>query len=91
MNEYKKYIKQDQTGWLLERTNPSVRYFALKELLELNDLNTDVIDVQKQIMQSKPVNQLLLHQQSDGHWGHPGWTMHLPNIPVVSGCLQKSE
>lgn len=79
MEEYKKYLKNDQTDWLLERENPTVRYLALKELINLDDRHSEVIDAQEQVMKSKPVKLLLAQQFSDGHWGDPGWSMHLPN------------
>ncbi len=34
MNDWKSKLKADQTAWLLEEDNPSVRYFALVDLLE---------------------------------------------------------
>ena len=79
MNEYKKFLKQDQTDWLLEKNNPSVRYFALKDLLNLDDGNPEVMNAQKRIMQSEAVKILLANQHNDGHWGQPGWCMHLPH------------
>jgi hypothetical protein len=79
VDEYKKYLKQDQTNWLLEKNNPSVRYFALKDLLDLEETNPKVIDAKKRIMHSKAVKTLLADQHKDGHWGQPGWCMHPPN------------
>ena len=33
MNNWKSILKADQTNWLLEDDNPSVRYFTLVDLL----------------------------------------------------------
>ena len=48
LDEYKKYLKQDQTNWLLEQSSPSVRYFTLKELLDLDETNPKVIREKKE-------------------------------------------
>ena len=34
MSDWKSVLKADPTKWLMEPNNPSVRYFALTELLE---------------------------------------------------------
>lgn len=79
MEVYKQYLKKDQTDWLLEKSNPFVRYFTLKELHDLDDSNPEVVKASKKIMNSMLVKILLAHQYPDGHWGQPGWIIHLPN------------
>lgn len=76
---YKKYLKRDQTDWLLGRYNPFVRYFTLKELLDLNDSHPEVIKARQKIMKSMLIKMLLADQHQDGHWGEPGWIIHFPN------------
>ena len=34
MKSWKSYLTADPTEWLLEKNNPSVRYFTLHDLLE---------------------------------------------------------
>ena len=62
----------DQTiGWLLEKDNPSVRYFTLINLLgkDLND--QEVVSARQAIMREGPVPRILAAQNDDGSWGLP--------------------
>lgn len=43
MNHWKSMLKADQTNWLLEEDNPSVRYFTLVDLLEKAENNLDTL------------------------------------------------
>ena len=43
MEEWKHLLRDDPYGWLLEEGNPSVRYFALSELLERADDDPEVV------------------------------------------------
>jgi hypothetical protein len=56
---YWKHIKENQTIWLLKKNNPFVRYFTLKELLELDDTDPEVARVRQKIMKSIIVKMLL--------------------------------
>jgi hypothetical protein len=69
MKDWKSYLKSDPTEWLLEEENPSVRYFALKELLGKKEKNSDVIEARMKIMESAPVTKILGKQEAGGHWG----------------------
>ena len=63
----------DQTmDWLLERENPSVRYFALKHLLERDDDDREVRSARQAIMRSEPVRAILAAQHLEGYWVKPG-------------------
>jgi hypothetical protein len=66
MINYKQYLKADQTDWLLERDNPSVRYFALKELLDKPEDAPDVKQAKKEILTSTVVQRLLAGQKQGG-------------------------
>jgi len=69
MKNWKSYLKSDPTEWLLEENNPSVRYFALKQLLGKKENDPDVLDARIKIMDSAPVLKILGKQESGGHWG----------------------
>ena len=58
--------------WLLEKDNPSVRYFALKHLLDRSDDDSDVQAAQRAIMRSEPIKQILAAQEPEGYWAKPG-------------------
>ena len=59
-------------GWLLEKENPSVRYFALTQLLDRTADDTEVRSARRAIMRSEPIKTILAAQASDGYWQKPG-------------------
>jgi hypothetical protein len=72
MNDWRQLLKADSISWLLEGDNPSVRYFALRDLLDRPHDDAEVIAAQKAIMTSKPVNDILAAQYPAGYWVKPG-------------------
>jgi hypothetical protein len=58
--------------WLLEKDNPSVRYFTLKHLLDRADDDREVQAARRAIMRSEPVKKILAAQNTDGYWVKPG-------------------
>ncbi|MBI2862906.1 MAG: nitrogen fixation protein NifH [Chloroflexi bacterium] len=58
--------------WLLEKDNPSVRYFTLRHLLDRPDDDQEVQDARGAIMQSEPVTRILAAQDAEGYWVNPG-------------------
>jgi hypothetical protein len=68
---WKSVLKADPTDWLLESDNPSVRYFALKDILERQENDREVRDARKSIMTVGIVPRILEKQNDDGSWGVP--------------------
>lgn len=67
-------------AWLLEKDNPSVRYFALKHLLDRSDDDADVQAARRAIMRSEPIRKILAAQELEGYWAKPGsayWPSYL--------------
>jgi hypothetical protein len=62
-------LKADSTGWLLEEDNPSVRYFALTDILNKDDCDQEVREAKAAIMHVGVVPQILAEQKPQGHWG----------------------
>ncbi len=62
----------DTLNWLLEKDNPSVRYFALRELLDRPDEDRETQAARRAIMRSEPVQKILAAQEADGYWVKPG-------------------
>jgi hypothetical protein len=58
--------------WLLEKENPSVRYFTLKHLLDHSEDDRDVQTARRAIMHSEPVKKILAAQDDEGFWAKPG-------------------
>jgi hypothetical protein len=54
--------------WLLEESNPSVRYRALTELLGKSRRSAVVRESEKAIPDSKLVTHVFSHMDKDGHW-----------------------
>lgn len=52
-------LKEDRTEWLLEPRDPSVRYWALKDLLDLDEDDADVAAARDAIMESPIVTAIL--------------------------------
>jgi hypothetical protein len=58
--------------WLLEKDNPSVRYFALRDLLGRPDDDGAAQAARRAIMRSEPVRKILAAQNPEGYWVKPG-------------------
>lgn len=65
MAEWKSLLKGDPIPWLLEEENPSVRYFALQELLDLPRDDPQVLAAQGDIMERGLVPELLARQREE--------------------------
>ena len=62
----------DETiGWLLEKQDPSVRYFTLKNLLDRQDGDVELSIARNEIMKNGPVAEILKRQDENGWWGKP--------------------
>jgi len=61
-------MTSDNLEWLLEENNPSVRYRALKELLDTNREDPLLQRTKMEIESSKPVQIILEKMHPDGYW-----------------------
>ncbi len=68
MNHWKSMLKGDQTNWLLEDDNPSVRYFTLVDLLEKAKNDPEVRKTREEIMKKGVVPRILIKQKEEGYW-----------------------
>ena len=74
---WKSVLRADATDWLLEASNPSVRYFALKDLIGKPDGHPEVVEARKNIMLEDPVPEILAKQKEGSYWGKPeGFYIH---------------
>ena len=64
-------MKVDPTDWLLETNNPSVRYFALKDLLGKPENDPKVLLAKNKIMNLGLVPKILKQQNDQGYWDAP--------------------
>ncbi len=62
-------VNADPTDWLLEDDNPSVRYYALRDILETPEEHSGVMKAKTDIMATGPVPAILQAQDNAGIWG----------------------
>jgi hypothetical protein len=63
MSDWRTVLKGDPTEWLLEEENPSVRYFALQDILDRPGDDADVQAAGRAIMEKGMVPQILKMQR----------------------------
>jgi hypothetical protein len=73
VSEWKSQLNADPTSWLLENDakNPGVRYFALRDLLDMGQGETEVREAQEAVMSKGPVPVILDAQNPEGFWVQP--------------------
>ncbi len=69
MENWKSQLNADPIPWLVEESEPSVRYFALVKLLDRPEDDADVIAAREAISESDPVWKMLEAQRPQGYWG----------------------
>lgn len=65
-------LNGDPLPWLLEPENPSVRYFAFRDLLGRGEHDPEVQAARAAIMESGPVPAILANRHPDGYWVKSG-------------------
>jgi hypothetical protein len=71
MESWKALLNSDQTEWLLEPDNPSVRYFTLTEICGKPDSDAEVKKARLDIMITGIVPKILGKQNTEGYWEAP--------------------
>ncbi|OGD47978.1 hypothetical protein A3K69_07035 [Candidatus Bathyarchaeota archaeon RBG_16_57_9] len=79
-------LKADPTAWLLEPSNPSVRYWTLLDVLNREPYDTDIVKARESIMASEPVKAILAAQEPSGHWCEAS-DMYLPTYRATNHQL----
>ncbi len=64
-------LNSDLTDWLLEKDNPSVRYFTMTDILEMPEDSPEVRQAKAEIMETGAVPRILSMQKDGSHWGKP--------------------
>jgi len=57
--------------WLLEKENPSVRYFTLRDILDREETNSEVKEAKAAIPTYKVIEKMFSTQKPEGHWEDP--------------------
>jgi len=61
-------LQNSPIEWLLEETNPSVRYFTLRDLLDKGEDNPEVAEAKAAISTSKIMVKILSKEKLEGYW-----------------------
>ncbi|MEM2935577.1 MAG: hypothetical protein QW231_00170 [Candidatus Bathyarchaeia archaeon] len=64
-------LKEGPIDWLLEWSNPSVRYFTLRDILDKSEDDLQVIAARRAIPNSLTVAKIMAKQSPDGYWEEP--------------------
>jgi hypothetical protein len=71
MSDWSKILKRDSVEWLLERTNPSIRYFTLRDICGKSEDDPQVMVTRQAISESKIVKGIFQKQKPQGYWEDP--------------------
>jgi hypothetical protein len=71
MFDWSKILQESPVEWLLEKSNPSVRYFTLRDLLAKPEDGDEVVATKKMIPESPLVKKILQNQNPRGYWEEP--------------------
>lgn len=69
--ELEQIIDKKTLEWLLEKENPSVRFFTLTKILNKSENEIEVLETKKDIMRTGIVPLILNKQNEAGYWGEP--------------------
>ncbi|UCG55272.1 MAG: nitrogen fixation protein NifH [Dehalococcoidia bacterium] len=86
MKDWKTILKHDPTNWLLEKDNPSVRYWTLRKLGGLKD-DAKLDQEKTAIMQSDIIKTIMANQGADGYWAG-GPDIYLPKYRASTHQLK---
>jgi hypothetical protein len=65
-------LKQATLSWLLEEEHPGVRYLSLRDLLDLDPADPELLTARTQAHQNGPIAQILDTMGDQGWWAEPG-------------------
>jgi len=77
MADWQHLLSESPVEWLLERENPSVRYFTLKDLLDRKKTDSELRKARAATRFSTVIGKLFSKQKPEGHWENA----HSPYLP----------
>lgn len=82
MNDWKSVLKTDPTKWLLEDDNPSIRFLTLRDILDIDENNPEVVKAKGELSTAPDIQRIFskidinggpFWSKSDGSiWYEPG-------------------
>jgi len=76
MTNWLEILKESPIDWLLEESNPSVRYFTLRDILGKSEKDHQVVAAKRAIPESQVVKKILQKQKPEGFWEEPANPYH---------------
>jgi len=83
---WRKYLHDGVLDWLLEPENPSVRYWALQQLIDHDESDLIVYEAQNAIMNSTLVKTIMQNQGKEGYWKEET-DLYLPKYRATTNTL----
>lgn len=71
MTSWEDVLSKSPIEWLLEKENPSVRYFTIRDLLNRKETDSKVKEAKAAIPKSKVIAKMLSKQKTEGYWEDP--------------------
>jgi hypothetical protein len=65
-------LNGDTLSWLLEDDQPGVRYLALRDLLDFDPADPELVNAQAEAHQDGPIAEILNAMDHEGFWVEPG-------------------
>jgi hypothetical protein len=87
MQTWQNHLHGDPLPWLLERENPSVRYWTLLDILDRPNSDPDVQEARAAIAQQPSVQELFALQHPTGYWGDDETTPYTAQGAVAALTL----
>jgi hypothetical protein len=69
---WKKQLRKDSLPWLLESSDPGVRYLALRDLFDLSPEDKKLKSARKAAHRDGPIATVLSHMEKEGYWVKSG-------------------
>ena len=69
---WKQQLKADPLPWLLEESEPEVRYLAIRDILGLAENDPVLIEARQTAHKQGPIAAIMAEMHPDGYWIEPG-------------------
>ena len=67
---WKKCLRVNSTDWLLEESDPGVRYLALRDIVDAGE--KEVNEARQKAHSDGPISEILSNMEEEGFWVKPG-------------------
>ncbi len=69
---WQEQLKGDTLSWLLEENNPGVRYLTMRDLLDRQPADSDLLAAREMAHREGPIAAILKEMNTEGFWVNPG-------------------